>query len=381
MNIHLEFSIFAPKMKFSFTLILVFLGFEFNSVTAQNYAEEKKDDSARFVIGGYLDVYYGFDFNKPADKNRPYFVSSSRHNEVAINLAILDIIYTAPRVRFALKPAFGTFMQNNFASEPILLRNLYEANVGFRPFKKKEIWIDAGNFYSPYTNESAISKDHLTYTRSMSAENVPYYLSGIRASIELNKKWHTYLYMLNGWQVIQSQGKHKALGTQLEYKASKKLLLNWNTFIGNVSTDSSPNMRMRYFTDVFALWNMDGKFSVTACALGGLQNRLDTAARSYQSNWYSANVQARYRITKQHSISAKAEFFKDKQSVLVTPITQVKGFDYRSITATWNISIVENMMLRFEAKTMFSPDKIFKTPNGTPTNHSNLVISSLTVWF
>ncbi len=353
----------------------------FSKATAQNYAEEKKDDSTRLVIGGYIDVYYGYDFNNPRDKNRPYFVSSSRHNDVAINLAILDLIYTAPRVRAALKPAFGTFMQNNFAAEPVLLRNLYEANVGFRPFKKKEIWLDAGNFYSPYTNESAISRDHFTYTRSMSAENVPYYLSGLRGSVEINKKWHTYLYMLNGWQVIQTRGRHKALGTQLEYKPSKKLLLNWNTFIGDVSTDSMPNMTMRYFTDVFALWNMDGKFSMTACALGGLQERTDSTGKAFQSKWYSANIQARYKFNKQHSIAAKAEFFKDPESVLVTPITAVKGFDYRSVTATWTVSVVENMMLRFEAKNMFSPEKIFINQNLQPDNKTNLLIGSLTVWF
>ncbi|MBK9192094.1 MAG: outer membrane beta-barrel protein [Crocinitomicaceae bacterium] len=139
-------------------------------------------------IGAYLDAYFGYDFNEPAGKDVPLFVSSARHNEFNINLAFIDFRYNSENFRARVVPAFGTYMNSNYASEPGTLRNLLEANTGFRISKKKNIWIDAGILGSPYTNESAISKDHLMYTRSLAPEYVPYYLCGIKTSFPLGKK-------------------------------------------------------------------------------------------------------------------------------------------------------------------------------------------------
>ena len=209
--------------KFIFFSVLFF---SFFILRAQNPAEIMKSDSTKIHIGGYVDVYYGFDFSQPADKNRPYFVTNSRHNEVAVQMAMLDFKFISPKARAIIRPAFGTFMQANYTAEPPAFRLLYEANAGIKISRKKDIWLDAGIFYSPYTNESAISKDHLVYTRSITPEYVPYYLNGVRTSVVLNDKWNLYLYVTNGWQVIQDNNNHLTFGSQLEYRPNKKLLLN-----------------------------------------------------------------------------------------------------------------------------------------------------------
>ena len=50
---------------------------------------EQMDSSeiGKLVVSGYVDVYYGYDFNTPLGSNRPYSVTANRHNEVNINLA------------------------------------------------------------------------------------------------------------------------------------------------------------------------------------------------------------------------------------------------------------------------------------------------------
>ncbi|MBK8373095.1 MAG: outer membrane beta-barrel protein [Saprospiraceae bacterium] len=165
-------------------------------------------------------------------------------------------------------------MNANYQAEPNTLQNIVEASAGFRLFKKKEIWIDAGVIGSPYTNESAISKDHLMYTRSLAPEYVPYYLSGIKFSIPINKKINLYAYLINGWQQIQDVNKGKAIGTQVEYRPNNLNLINWNVYIGDERSQVSPQNRMRYFTDVYWIYNPEGKFSITSCAYVGNQNRL-----------------------------------------------------------------------------------------------------------
>ncbi|MGB4970878.1 MAG: outer membrane beta-barrel protein, partial [Saprospiraceae bacterium] len=41
-------------------------------------------------FSGYAEVYYSYDFNKPADHNRPaFFYSHNRHNEFNLNLGYI----------------------------------------------------------------------------------------------------------------------------------------------------------------------------------------------------------------------------------------------------------------------------------------------------
>ena len=103
-------------------------------------------------IGGYVDSYYGYNFNRPADGTNPYFVSSARHNELTINLAYVDVRYRSSYMRARFVPGFGTYMDANYKNEPGSLKNMVEANVGVLISQKRKIWIDVGVLGSPYTN-------------------------------------------------------------------------------------------------------------------------------------------------------------------------------------------------------------------------------------
>ena len=40
--------------------------------------------------------------------------------------------------------AVGTYMNANYAAEPGVLKNIYEANAGVKISNNKNIWVDAG---------------------------------------------------------------------------------------------------------------------------------------------------------------------------------------------------------------------------------------------
>ncbi len=121
--------------------------------------------------------------------------------------------YSSSRIRARFVPGFSTYVNSNYASEKGTLKNIIEGSIGVKISKKKNIWIDAGIFGSPYTNESAISKDHLAYTRSMAAENVPYYLAGVKLGLPIAPKLNAYVYILNGWQRIEDPNNKMSVGT------------------------------------------------------------------------------------------------------------------------------------------------------------------------
>jgi hypothetical protein len=272
-------------------------------------------------------------------------------------------------------------MQANYRNEAGLMRNFVEASIGFKLFSKKEVWIDYGILGSPYTNESAISRDHMMYTRSFAPEYVPYYLSGAKLSFSISKKINAYVYLVNGWQQIQDQNRGKSLGTQIEYRPNGRNLFNWNTYVGDERSELTPNNRTRYFTDVFWIYNPDGIFSITSCAYVGLQEAIESGNQKAAKYWWQFNLIGRVRVNRTTSLSGRIEYFSDPDGVHITPITPVNGFSSYGSGLCLNVKLSENLLFRFEGRHLFADKNLYLDKDDNPANQSTWVISNLTIWF
>ena len=330
-------------------------------------------------IGAYLDAYFGYDFSRPEGGQVPYFVSMNRHNEATVNLAFVDIRYESERVRGRLVPGFGTYINANYQNEPGTLKNLVEASVGFQVFKEKEIWVDFGVLGSPYTNESAISRDHLMYTRSFAPEYVPYYLSGAKFTLPLSGKLTAYLYLLNGWQQIRDQNSGKALGTQLEYRPDKKNLINWNTYWGDERSSDRPEDRLRAFSDVYWIHDGDGKWDFTSCLYAGFQNNLMDRFNS-KVFWWQANFIARYHFTEKIALSGRMEYFSDPNSIQITAELQ-PPFQAFSNGLCLNLTPQSNLLLRIEGRYFYSSEALFQQTAQQTSKGKFWMISGITFSF
>lgn len=345
-----------------------------NTATIDTSGGEK---IGKLHIGGLIDTYYSFSSHvNPYDQNIPYFVSSNRHNEFAINLAYLDVRYNSGKYRARLVPGFGTYMQSNYSSEPLGSRNLVEANVGYQISLKRNIWIDVGILGSPFTNESAVSKDHLMYTRSLAPEYVPYYLSGIKLSVPLSKKVTFNTYLLNGWQQIVDINESKSLATQMEYKLNDYHLINWNTYVGSERRNGSFGLEggMRYFTDLYWIFDAGKKWNFTSCAYIGLQ---EEAKSKDQSIWWQANFISRYKINSKFSLSARVEYFSDPSYVMLPKWSANPWNVYGAgICANWLLS--DHFLFRVEYRNLNSQQNLFY-PFFDKQMH--WATANMTVWF
>ncbi|MEN9511015.1 MAG: hypothetical protein RLZZ370_834 [Bacteroidota bacterium] len=313
-------------------------------------------------ISAYVDVYAGYLFSKPADGQIPYFVSSARHAELNINLAFIALDYQSDRIRGRLVPAFGTYMTSNYAAEPSGMRNLLEASAGFRIFKNKNLWIDAGILSSPYTNENAVSAQQLMYTRSLAPEFAPYYLSGLKLSAPLSSKTNLSLYLLNGWQQIYDQNKRKSVGTQLEFHPKTGHTITWNTYAGDERNALNPERRLRLFTDVYWVWNDDGPWKASACAYAGLQAEKRSPNVRSEDFWWQANFILSRDVTKTFSLAGRVEYFRDAQSVMIKPVPGPEGFTAGSSGLCMNIKTDEHLLLRLEGRRFFGVTGRIKSP-------------------
>lgn len=362
------------KMKRKLSLVaFVMLG----AVSALHAQEETKSP---LKISGYAEVYYQYDFNNPENNTRPGFVySHNRNNEVNLNLGFVKANYETERFRANVALGVGTYMNANYAAEPGVLKNIYEANVGVKLSKNKNLWIDAGVLPSHIGFESAISKDCFTLTRSMLADNSPYFESGAKISYTSDSgKWFVSGLVLNGWQRIQRVDGNStvAFGHQLTFKPNEKITLNSSSFIGNDKPDSI--RQMRYFHNLYGSFQISQKFAFIAGFDIGAEQK---AKRSEQYNvWYSPVVIAKYAATEKLSFAVRGEYYSDEKGVIIATGTAngFKTFGYSFNADYW---ILPNLVWRTELKNLSSKDDIFLNRDNILKQNSPSVVTSLAVSF
>jgi hypothetical protein len=333
-----------------------------------------RTDSGKFAIEGYVEAFYLYNSNKPNDGNVPYFVSFNRHNEFNINLAYVSGRYTSDRVRGVFTPGFGTYMNANYAAEPATLKNILEANVGLKLFAKKDIWLDMGVLPSPYTNETAVSFDQPTLTRSFAPEYVPYFVSGARLTLPFGKRIRFYGYLLNGWQQMQDVNSTLAFGSWLEYRPSSKLSINWNVFVGDERSELAPLNRMRHLQDIYFIYTPIGRWSFTASAYGGWQYLEEEEGGTVVKQWWQANATARYACAPNRWIYGRIETFNDPQGGISVSATGLEGFEAVSGTLGYDANVSSMVKLRLESRFFSARDDAYLRDEITVSNEMWLVV-------
>lgn len=356
-------------------ILFVLLAVSGITASAQNDSINKP-----FTVSGYAEVYYTADFNNPKNNNRPGFVySHNRNNEVNINLAFIKTAYNTENVRANLALAAGTYMNANYAAEQGVMKNVYEANVGLKISKKHNLWIDAGVFPSHLGFESAVGKDNWTLTRSLFADNSPYFETGAKISYTSESgKWFLSGLVLNGWQRIQRVDGNStpAFGHQLIFKPNEKLTLNSSSFIGNDKPDSI--RQMRYFHNLYAIYQINKKFGLTAGFDIGAEQK---AKGSNQYNiWYTPVLIAKYNATDKLSFTARGEYYQDEKGVIISTDTE-NGFKTFGYSFNLDYQIFPNLVWRTEIRNLNSKDAIFMNITNEFNKNSLTATTALAISF
>lgn len=312
-----------------------------------------------FSISGYAEAYYVYDFNRPLNNSRPGFVySHNRANEVNINLAFIKAAYTTEKIRANVAIATGTYMNANYAAEPSVLKNILEANVGIKISKKHHLWVDAGVMPSHIGFESAIGKDCWNLTRSMAADNSPYFETGAKLSYtSTNEKWFISALVLNGWQRIQRVDGNTtpAFGHQLSFKPSEKITLNSSSFIGSDKPDST--RQMRYFHNLYGIFKITDQFSITAGFDIGAEQKV-TSAKQYNT-WYTPLLMLRFSPNPKNSLNARVEYYNDADGVIISTSSST-GFKTWGYALNYDYFVNDNVIVRVEGKGLRADNNIFQ---------------------
>ncbi|MDX2003294.1 MAG: porin [Chitinophagales bacterium] len=366
------------------TVLLLALISTGSQMMAQDTTAAKKDSTdfgtiqlktVKLTFNGVVDVFYGYDINQPDGKSRPGFLYSyNRHNEFNVNFAMLRAKLEHDRVRASVALMAGTYANANLSAEPATLQHVFEANAGLRI--AKGLWADAGIFASHIGFESAIGKDNWTLTRSIAADNTPYYLSGLKLTYGINDHWTVGALVCNGWQNIQETAgnSNKAAGTWVTY-TNNKVTLNYSTFIGNEKPDTAKQYRV--FHNVYGIFKITPKLGLITGFDIGMQQ---TVAQDSWDVWFNPTLILRYAFTDKLAMAARGEFYHDKQGVIIGTGTP-NGFQTFGASLNLDYSPIEYVMLRIESRVFKSKDDIFTWNDGSATSVYPGFTASITASF
>jgi hypothetical protein len=341
------------------------------------------DTAVTVIFGGFVDGYYAYDFNRPANFDRSFTTQPARSNEFNVNLAFVEASLGASRLRGRAALQAGTSVQANYAAEPTngafsgsdVARFIQEAYVGYQVVPS--LWVDGGIFFSNMGMESWVSRDNPTYTRSLVAEYSPYYSAGVKATWQATPRLALRLDVVNGWQNISETNTDKGAGGRLDFTPAPGTTLSYYNYFG-----SEVGGRLRIFNGVGVkasptpVLQLLGQFDV-----GSQEREGDGGGRS---TWYGFTAIGRVRVTPAVALSGRLERFDDGDQVLIATGSGSPAFRANGGSVGVDVSPQPRVLWRTEVRAFSGKDPVFpdRSDDGPGLSKSSaLVVSSLALTF
>lgn len=333
----------------------------------------QEDDKVKITFSGYLDAYYSYHSNQPkTEQANSFLYNYNRHNEFNLNIVLLRAKLEYENAYASLAMHSGTYVEDNYANEKIKYIN--EAFVGVYLDKNKKNAIEVGIMPSYIGFETITTATNLTVTRSILAENSPYYMAGLKLNHQLSSKLSLSEFISNGWQKINRPNKRAlpSIGTQLVYKPTDKNTINWSTYIGDESINDL--LRTRFFNNFYWDCKWNDKWRTILGFDLGFQKQV---AENGFDNWYSPVLLVQYTINKKWQTCFRSEYYHDQNSIIITG-----NNTFKTVGNSFNIDFVPNSKIKFrtEAK-LFNSKELYFQDNERWVKNSLLLTSSLSFEF
>jgi hypothetical protein len=330
--------------------VLLFLVFSFAG-------EAQTLDSLKIDFSGFIETYYSYDFNTPsANQKIPFLYNYNRHNEFNINNALLRVKASYENVYASLAMHAGTYVEDNYAAEEIKL--ISEAIVGVYLDDKRKHVIEMGIIPSYIGFETATSASNLTLTRSMLADNSPYFMTGVKYQFQPSENWTFATFLTNGWQRISKPDKSTlpSFGSQITFKPTENASLNWSTFIGDEPTELG--LRTRYFSNLYFDYQWNEHWRTIAGFDVGIQK--SSVSNNYE-DWLSPVLIAQYSFSSKWQTAFRTEYYQDENNVIIN--ANDKAFKTFGNSLNVDFLPTSKVKIRMEARWLKSQEAIFIKDN------------------
>jgi len=281
---------------------------------------------------------------------------------LALNLVYLNMAYEGQRLFVRGGLMGGTYAWENLASEPPLLRHIQEACVGWKPDINGRIEVLAGIFPSHIGAETVRGVDGYTLTRSIQADNSPYYESGMQVSFTSPEgKYKGAFLFLNGWQrmTVPARFRSPALGHSFSC-TGRSWRLGSHSIIGPARQDDLRSLRLFHNFQMETTFGED--FSLLAV--------IDVGWAPFTAGglWWSPTLMARLVPSPNWRIALRGEWFQDPARV-ITPSSLSTALEAGGLSFNLDWRLTPVLWWRAECRSFLAPQPLFFTEHNTPTRY------------
>jgi hypothetical protein len=235
------------------------------------------------TLSGFVDVYYGQNFNNPASQTNSLRFFDGNTNQFGLNLVELVVDKTPEvtnsRTGYHVALGFGQAMNAVNGSDHGGLgfgQYLKEAYFSYLAPVGKGLQVDVGKFVTPHGAEVIETKDNWNYSRGLLfSYAIPYYHLGMRAKYAFNDKYSLSGFFVNGWNNVVDNNTGKTYGIGFGWNPSKKFGIVQNYMVG--PEQNSLNSNPRQLSDTVITYSPTNRLSFIVNGDYGRGDRTDSS--------------------------------------------------------------------------------------------------------
>ena len=212
---------------------------------------------AGWQLGGFADLGYLFDTNRPANHETRGRGTAWRVNEPALNVAGVSIATDRRRPwrgelivhagRDSEKFAYSPTAPNLNGSE--WLRHVGRASISYDV--NRALRVQGGIFNSLIGYDSLYAKDNLHYTRPWTADFTPYLMMGANAVWQVTGKVSVTPFIVNGYWHLAAANRVPSGGLQLNFSKASQVTFKQTVLIGPHQAETAVGL-WRILSDTIA---------------------------------------------------------------------------------------------------------------------------------
>ena len=301
-------------------------------------------------VTGFVDVYYGYNFNKVDPALRTFDV---QHNAFSLSLAELAFakgVTTDSRVGFRVDLNFGKAADLTAIFEPEdngkeIYKHIQQAYVSVLAGDK--LTLDVGKYNTPIGAEVVESQDNWNYTRSiLFGFAIPFYHMGVRATLPVSDKVTLAGYLVNGWNNSSEINGDKTFGFGATVKPNDKVTWIGNVMVGEEVADGDT----RSLFDTTLTVGLTPKLTVMANFDYGKEGDV---------KWWGLAGYGKLQASDKWALAGRYEYLDDSEGGFMTFNTKAQ-----SLTITSDHLIAGGLKARLEYRTDFADEEFFTNSDG-----------------
>jgi hypothetical protein len=308
------------------------------------------------VFSGFVDGYYGYNFNRPASRKTGLRNFDVNHNQFSLNLIEIALERRPSPLGFRVDFNLGDSAKLVHASEPAgsdVYQYLQQAYVSYKAPVGNGLTVDFGKYVTHMGAEVIESHANMNYSRSLLfAWTIPYYHFGARVTYPINSKLSVAGLLVNGWNNVVDNNGGKSFGLSVNVTPHPKINVIQNYIIGAEQPENSHDRRQ--VLDSIITVNPTDKLTLAANYDYGFDRFQGERVRYQGVAGY-----VRYAFTPWFAIAPRAEWFDDPQG-FSTGLAQ----SLRETTLTTEFKLNNGLIMRAEYRRDWSNRPFFEKRGG-----------------